>query len=97
MAKGPLTRPAMVKPEPVQGETKNRLSNVKVNRNRTTSENPKTIRMTPAEKVMCRELVDEIQDLTTKTITDSTVLRAALYLAKEVGPEKILEMIKEHL
>ncbi|HGM5577387.1 hypothetical protein [Serratia marcescens] len=53
--------------------------------------------MTPAEKVMCSELVDEIQDLTTKTITDSTVLRAALYLAKEVGPEKMLEMIKEHL
>ncbi|EMF07180.1 hypothetical protein [Serratia marcescens] len=97
MAKGPLTRPAMVKPEPAPGETKSRLSNVKVNRNRTTSENPKTVRMTPAEKVMCSELVDEIQDLTTKTITDSTVLRAALYLAKEVGPEKMLEMIKEHL
>ena len=97
MAKGPLTRPAMVNPEPAQGEAKTRLSNVKVNRNRTTSENPKTIRMTPAEKVMCSELVDEIQDLTTKTITDSTVLRAALYLAKEVGPEKMLEMIKENL
>lgn len=97
MAKGPLTRPAMVKPEPVPGEAKTRLSNVKVNRNRTTSENPKTIRMTPAEKIMCTALVDEIQDITTKTITDSTVLRAALYLAKEVGPEKILEMIKENL
>ncbi|WP_080473348.1 hypothetical protein [Serratia marcescens] len=97
MAKGPLTRPAMVKPEPALGETKTRLSNVKVNRNRTTSENPKTIRMTPAEKVMCSELADEIQDLTTKTITDSTVLRAALYLAKEVGPERMLEIIKEHL
>ncbi|OAH32808.1 hypothetical protein AYJ10_18585 [Serratia marcescens] len=87
----------MVKPEPALGETKTRLSNVKVNRNRTTSENPKTIRMTPAEKVMCSELADEIQDLTTKTITDSTVLRAALYLAKEVGPERMLEIIKEHL
>jgi hypothetical protein len=40
----------MVKPETTQGEAKTRLSNVKVNRNRTTSENPKTIRMTPAEK-----------------------------------------------
>jgi hypothetical protein len=97
MAKGPLTRPAMVKPESSQGEAKARLSNVKVNRNRTTSANPKTIRMTPAEKVMCTELVDEIQELTTKTITDSTVLRAALYLAREVGPEKVLEMIKENL
>ena len=97
MAKGPLSRPAMVKPEAIPGETKTRLSNVKVNRNRTTSENPKTIRMTPAEKVMCSELVDEIQELTTKTITDSTVLRAALYLAREVGPEKVLEMIKENL
>ncbi|MEN3263102.1 hypothetical protein AAH678_31165 [Sodalis endosymbiont of Spalangia cameroni] len=97
MAKGPLTRPAMVKPEATQREAKARLSNVKVNRNRTTSENPKTIRMTPAEKVMCSELVDEIKDITTKTITDSTVLRAALYLAREVGPKKMLEMIKEHL
>lgn len=97
MAKGPLSRPAMVKPEAMPDETKTRLSNVKVNRNRTTSENPKTIRMTPAEKVMCSELVDEIQELTTKTITDSTVLRAALYLAREVGPEKVLEMIKENL
>ena len=61
MAKGPLARPAMVKPETTQGEAKTRLSNVKVNRNRTTSENPKTIRMTPAEKVMCSELVDEIR------------------------------------
>lgn len=49
MAKGPLARPAMVKPETTQGG-ENHLSNVKVNRNRTTSENPKTIRMTPAEK-----------------------------------------------
>lgn len=97
MAKGPLTRPTIVKPEPVQREAKARLSNVKVNRNRTTSENPKTIRMTPAEKVMCTKLVDEIQELTTKTITDSTVLRAALYLAKEVGPDKMLKMIKEHI
>ena len=97
MAKGPLTRPAMVKPESAPGEAKTRLSGVKVNRNRTTSENPKTIRMTPAEKMMCTVLADEIQELTTKTITDSTVLRAALYLAREAGPEKMLEMIKEHL
>lgn len=97
MAKGPLSRPVMVKPETMPGDNKTRLSNVKVNRNRTTSENPKTIRMTPAEKMMCTELVDEIQERTTKTITDSTVLRAALYLAREVGPEKVLEMIKENL
>ncbi|EOI7435740.1 hypothetical protein ACONXG_004061 [Yersinia enterocolitica] len=97
MAKKPFERPKMEKPDNTQTDTKSRLSNVKVNRNRTTSENPKTIRMTPSEKVMCTQLVDEIQELTTKTITDSSVIRAALYLAKEVGPEKMLEMIKEHL
>jgi hypothetical protein len=37
---------------------------------------------------MCSELVDEIQDLTTKTITDSTVLRAALYLAGKPDRKK---------
>lgn len=97
MAKKPFERPKMEKPDNTQADNKSRLSNVKVNRNRTTSENPKTIRMTPSEKIMCTQLVDEIQELTTKTITDSSVIRAALYLAKEVGPEKMLEMIKEHL
>ncbi|HDS4948352.1 TPA: hypothetical protein QHX34_002681 [Klebsiella aerogenes] len=97
MAKKPLERPAMEKPDSTSGESKSRLSGVKINRNRTTSENPKTIRMTPAEKIMCSELVDEIQELTTKTISDSSVIRAALYLAKEAGPEKVLQMIKEHL
>ncbi|KGT88767.1 hypothetical protein NG99_21040 [Erwinia typographi] len=87
----------MVRPGDAQGEVKPRLSNVKVNRNRTTSENPRTVRMTPAEKVMCSGLADDIQALTTKTITGSTVLRAALYLARESGPEKMLEMIKEYL
>lgn len=97
MAKKPFERPKMEKPDNTLADNKSRLSNVKVNRNRTTSENPKTIRMTPSEKVMCTQLVDEIQELTTKTITDSSVIRAALYLAKEVGPEKMLEMIKEYL
>lgn len=93
-----LKRPEMVKPaKTAPGEKPARLSNVKVNRNRTTSENPKTIRMTPAEKLMCTALVDEIQGMTTKTITDTTVMRAALYLAQEAGPEKMLELIKEHL
>lgn len=97
MAKSPLSRPVMKKPEVSPGENHSRLTNVKVNRNRTTSETPKTVRMTPSEKVMCSGLVDEIQDLTTKTITDSTLIRAALYLAREVGPEKMLEVIKNNL
>lgn len=97
MAKSPLSRPAMQKPDVASGESNTRLTNVKVNRNRTTSESPKTVRMTPSEKVMCAQLVDEIQDMTTKTITDSTLIRAALYLAKEAGPEKMLEVIKENL
>lgn len=97
MAKSPLSRPAMQKPDVASGESHTRLTNVKVNRNRTTSESPKTVRMTPSEKVMCAGLVDEIQSMTTKTITDSTLIRAALYLAKEAGPERMLEVIKENL
>ncbi|WP_099319838.1 hypothetical protein [Erwinia amylovora] len=97
MAKTPLSRPVMQKPDAASGENHSRLTNVKVNRNRTTSESPKTVRMTPSEKVMCSELVDEIQSMTTKTITDSTLIRAALYLAKEAGPEKMLSVIKENL
>lgn len=97
MAKSPLSRPVMQKPEAAPGENLKRLTNVKVNRNRTTSETPKTVRLTPSEKVMCTALVNEIQDITTKTITDSTLIRAALYLAREAGPEKMLEVIKENL
>lgn len=97
MAKAPLSRPVMLKPDVASGESHTRLTNVKVNRNRTTSESPKTVRMTPAEKVMCSELADEIQSMTTKTITDSTLIRAALYLAREAGPEKMLEVIKDNL
>jgi len=97
MAKAPLSRPVMQKPDVASGESHSRLTNVKVNRNRTTSEPPKTVRMTPAEKVMCSELADEIQSMTTKTITDSTLIRAALYLAREAGPEKMLEVIKDNL
>lgn len=97
MAKAPLSRPVMQKPDVASGESHSRLTNVKVNRNRTTSETPKTVRMTPAEKVMCSELADEIQSITTKTITDSTLIRAALYLAREAGPEKMLEVIKDNL
>lgn len=97
MSKAPLSRPVMQKPDAASGESHSRLTNVKVNRNRTTSESPKTVRMTPSEKIMCSELVDEIQGITTKTITDSTLIRAALYLAREAGPEKMLEVIKENL
>lgn len=97
MAKQTLSRPAMQKPDVTSGDGHSRLTNVKVNRNRTTSESPKTVRMTPSEKVMCASLVDEIQSMTTKTITDSTLIRAALYLAKEAGPERMLELIKENL
>lgn len=97
MAKIPMERPAMQKPEGNGPDKSARLTNVRKNRTRTSSENPKTVRMTALEKKLCADLAEEIQDLTTKTITESTVLRAAIYLAREVGPERMLEVIKENI
>lgn len=97
MAKAPLFRPVMQKPDVASGEGHTWLTNVKVNPNRTTGESPKTLRMTPAEKVMCSELADKVQSMTTRTITDSTVIRAALYLAYKAGPEKILKIIEGNM
>lgn len=87
----------MIKPSVDDEGKRTRLTSIKVNKNKTTSENPKTIRFTAAEKVLCAELVNSIQDLTTKNISDSTLIRAALYLAQEAGPEEVLRLIKEHL
>jgi hypothetical protein len=53
--------------------------------------------MTPAEKVLAQELVEQIQALTHKNITVSTLLRAGLYLAQSAGPEKVLKAIKENI
>lgn len=51
----------------------------------------------PAEKVLAQELVEQIQALTHKNITVSTLLRAGLYLAQSAGPEKVLKAIKENI
>ena len=56
-----------------------------------------TIRMTPNEKMIAQQLVEEIQALTHKNITVSTLLRAGLYLAQTAGPEKVLKAIKENI
>lgn len=97
MAAKELKRPVMAKPAADNPDKNTRLTNVRVNRNKTTNESPKTLRLTTAEKKMCSDLTEAVQELTTKNITDSTVLRAALYLANQAGPEKLLKMIKEHL
>jgi hypothetical protein len=54
--------------------------------------------MTTAEKMLAEQLVEEIQALTNKNITVSTLLRAGLYLAQTAGPErKVLKAIKENI
>lgn len=93
-----LQRPPVEKPSVVKAEQDTRLSNVRTKRNRTTSETPKTVRLTAEEKMMCSKLTEEVQDLApSKTITDSTILRAALHLAHQMGPEKLVKMVKEYL
>ncbi|MEB5924751.1 hypothetical protein [Franconibacter daqui] len=96
MAKKPLERPEIVKPGGTEGEERTRLTNFS-SKKRTSSEAPKTVRMTAAEKMMAQELVEAVQELTNKNITLSTVLRAALYLARDAGPEKTLKIIKEYI
>lgn len=96
MAKQPLSRPDLIKPESSNGE-RQKLTNLSVTKKRTTSETPKTVRMTAAEKMLAEQLVEEIQALTNKNITVSTLLRAGLYLAQSAGPEKVLKAIKENI
>lgn len=100
MSSKKVTRPrAAVPTKAVEGKTveKKQLSSVKVQRNVTTSEKPKTVRFTAAEKILCRAIVERVQLLTTKNITDTTVIRAALYILDDLEPEQILEAVKEHL
>lgn len=90
-----LERPRPVAAKPAQ---ESRLTNVRNKRNRTTSETPKTIRLKADGKLMCAKLTGAVQDLApSKTITDSTILRAAFYLANQARPKKLLKMVKEYL
>ena len=90
-----LVRPIMEKPERARKESS--LTNIAAKKKNTTGETPKTIRMTPAEKMLAQELVEQIQALTHKNITVSTLLRAGLYLAQSAGPEKFLKAIKVNI
>jgi hypothetical protein len=92
-----LIRPALEKPERTSARSGSRLTSFGAQKKNTTGESPKTVRMTPAEKLLAQELVEEIQALTNKNITVSTLLRAGLYLAKSAGPEKVLRAIKENI
>ncbi|HDX9110445.1 TPA: hypothetical protein RQO78_004693 [Klebsiella michiganensis] len=82
----------MEKPE--RASKASSLTNIAAKKKNTTGETPKTIRTTPAEKVLAQELVEQIQALTHKNIAVSTLLRAGLYLAQSAGPEKVLKAIK---
>ncbi|WP_323108844.1 hypothetical protein [Klebsiella quasipneumoniae] len=90
-----LVRPKMEKPE--WASKASSLTNIAAKKKNTTGETPKTIRTTPAEKVLAQELVEQIQALTHKNIAVSTLLRAGLYLAQSAGPEKVLKAIKENI
>ncbi|EBR2769042.1 hypothetical protein B5V48_24985 [Salmonella enterica] len=85
----------MEKPE--RAAAGNSLTNIAAKKKNTSGESPKTIRMTPNEKMIAQQLVDEIQALTHKNITVSTLLRAGLFLAQSAGPEKVLKAIKENI
>lgn len=100
MASKKIARPKPATPAlATEGKSveKKQLSSVRVQRNVTTSEPPKTVRFTASEKILCREIVERIQLLTTKNITDTTLIRAALYILDDLEPEQILDAIKEHL
>lgn len=92
-----LVRPKMEKPQRATANSENRLTNFSSKKKNTTGESPKTVRMTASEKMLAEQLVEEIQALTNKNITVSTLLRAGLYLAQSVGPEKVLKAIKENI
>lgn len=101
MSSKKVTRPAkaIAPVQSVEGKALERkqLSSVRVHRNVTTSEKPKTVRFTAAEKMLCRDIVERVQLLTTKNITDTTLIRAALYILDDLEPDEILTKIKEHL
>lgn len=97
MAKKPLARPSIEKPAAAENGERQKLTNLSVTKKRTTSETPKTVRMTAVEKMLAQELVEQIQSLTNKNITVSTLLRAGLYLAQAAGAEKVLKAIKENI
>ncbi|MGZ0753321.1 hypothetical protein [Kluyvera sichuanensis] len=90
-----LDRPKMEKPD--RSTVQSRLTNISVKKKNTSGETPKTIRMTLNEKMIAQQLVEQIQALTHKNITVSTLLRAGLYLAQSAGPEKVLKAIKENI
>lgn len=90
-----LDRPKMEKPD--RSSAQSRLTNIAAKKKNTSGETPKTIRMTLNEKMIAQQLVEEIQALTHKNITVSTLLRAGLFLAKSAGPEKVLKAIKENI
>ncbi|WP_373964345.1 hypothetical protein [Kosakonia sacchari] len=92
-----LERPKLEKPERTTANSASRLTSFSTKKKNTTGETPKTVRMTPAEKLLAQELVEQIQALTHKNITVSTLLRAGLYLAQSAGPEKVLKAIKENI
>lgn len=93
-----LTRPKLEKPErSTTDSNSSRLTSFSTKKKNTTGESPKTVRMPPAEKMLAQELVEEIQALTHKNITVSTLLRAGLYLARSAGPDKVLKAIKENI
>mgnify|MGYP006959820969 CR=1 FL=1 len=90
-----LDRPKMEKPD--RSTVQSRLTNITAKKKNTSGETPKTIRMTLNEKMIAQQLVEEIQALTHKNITVSTLLRAGLFLAQSAGPEKVLKAIKENI
>lgn len=90
-----LVRPKIEKPD--RAATGSNLTNIASKKKNTSGESPKTIRMTPNEKMIAQQLVEDIQTLTHKNITVSTLLRAGLYLAQSAGPEKVLKAIKENI
>ncbi|EEA8304783.1 hypothetical protein QE82_13830 [Salmonella enterica subsp. enterica serovar Rubislaw] len=83
--------------KPDRAATGSNLTNIASKKKNTSGESPKTIRMTPNEKMIAQQLVEDIQTLTHKNITVSTLLRAGLYLAQSAGPEKVLKAIKENI
>lgn len=56
-----VNRPKMEKPERIQDNSNSRLTSISAKKRKTTSETPKTVRMTLAEKILAQELVEQIQ------------------------------------
>ena len=49
-----LNRPAMIKPDRSSAGSTGRLTNISTKKKNTTGESPKTVRMTPAEKMLAQ-------------------------------------------